>query len=91
MQSHRLLMKAIVVLALASMVHVTASDHVAAEGPRDAACAACFTEPHWCEGNEDEACEIACGTWAVGECNAYDPEEVACQTTLQVYDYVVCA
>ena len=92
-KEYRLLIKAIVLLIFATMANIGRSSRVAAAAPRDTgfSCAACFTQPGYCEGNEDQACEIACGSWAVGECRAYDPAEVTCETQLQVYDWVECA
>ena len=92
MERHRLLMKGIAVLALAIVANVTGSGHLAAEAQRGTAfaCAACFLEADRCEDHEDEACWIACGSFAWGQCSDYDPEEVACQTELQVYDWVEC-
>lgn len=92
MGTYRLLLQATLVLALATVVNVTGSDHLAAEGQRATAfgCAACFLEPGWCEGNEDDACQIACDSSASGQCQPYGVGEVLCDTSEPGYEYVDC-
>jgi hypothetical protein len=85
-------MKSLAVLTLAIVANLSGSDQLVAESENGAefTCVACFTAPNWCEGNEDAACDAACDSSAAGECNDYDPGEVYCETTFQVYDWVAC-